>query len=587
MDVRHESKNLSFREPFGAVKQNEACKITLAVKGISQKNIKMILRREGGETLSLPLLFCGEKEGESFYGAEFKLQYLGLYFYHFEIEAKEGTLSVYKKNDKAAIAKEGEYWQISCYDKDFETPEDFCGAVFYQIFPDRFFREGSCDLSEKLGPFHLHENFDETPEYGVVDGRAWATDFFGGNFRGIVAKLDYLKELNVSAIYLNPIFMAESNHRYDTADYHKIDPMLGTEKDFENFCNEAHKRGIKIVLDGVFSHTGSRSVYFDKKGEFGGGAFSDENSIYKSWYNFHADGGYDSWWGIDTLPAVNENNPYYIDFMATGENSVLRHWLRLGADGFRLDVADELPDEFIEIVRKVIKEEKKDAILIGEVWEDASNKIAYSKRRKYLLGHELDSVMNYPFLEAIIAFTKGWSDAAAFKDAIMKIIENYPKEVLNCLLNSLGTHDTIRILTNLGDGGVSLSKEEKRNAKIAPQKYSEAVKKLKFAAALQFSLPGCPCIYYGDEAGLEGYEDPYNRRTYPWGRENAEILDFYKKISALRKYDSMRKGETEINVAGGELTIKRTRKNEVAEILFRRETLSVTVKINGEEKLSI
>lgn len=213
-------------------------------------------------------------------------------------------------------------------------------------------------------------------------------DFFGGNFQGITEKLPHIASLGATVLYLNPISKAFSSHRYDTGDYKTPDPMLGTEEDFATLCQEARKLGIHVILDGVFSHTGSNSLYFDRYRAFGGhGAYADPQSPYRSWYQFyHYPDSYHCWWNFDTLPCVNKMDPTYLDYVIDGPDSVVAHWLRLGADGFRLDVVDELPDAFVLRLKRRIREIKPDALLIGEVWEDASNKIAYDLAPPLLCG---------------------------------------------------------------------------------------------------------------------------------------------------------------------------------------------------------
>lgn len=351
-------------------------------------------------------------------------------------------------------------------------------------------------------------------------------DFYGGNFKGITSKMDYLASLGVGILYLNPISKSFSSHRYDTGDYKTPDPMLGTEADFAELCAQAHAHGIRVVLDGVYSHTGSNSLYFDKERTFGGnGAYCTKDSPYYSWYTFyHYPDSYNCWWNFDTLPTVNKMDPKFVDYVITGEDSVLAHWLKLGADGFRLDVVDELPDEFVLLLKKRLRELKPDALLIGEVWEDASNKIAYSRRRRYFVDGELDSCMNYPFRTAILNFIKGLDDGRGLAETVMTIAENYPPQVLLCNMNLLGTHDTPRILTALVDDFEG-SREELAKRHLSHNQYYTAQERLMLASFLQFTLPGAPSIYYGDEAGMEGGKDPFNRRTYPWGREDTDLRD--------------------------------------------------------------
>ena len=401
----------------------------------------------------------------------------------------------------------------------------------YQIFPDRFFSSGNVIVGE--GKW-LHKSWKEQPEYRMnAEGKVLNNDFFGGNLQGIIKKLDHLKNLRVTALYLNPVFQAYSNHRYDTGDYKQIDPMLGSEADFEKLTKECEARGIRVILDGVFNHTGEDSRYFNKYGHYDSlGAYQSKNSQYYAWYTFSRfPDKYDSWWGIESLPAVNESCPAYVDFI-TGEGGVLRYWMKYPLGGYRLDVADELPDSFIEKIRATVKSADPDALVIGEVWEDASNKIAYGQRRRYLQGNELDSVMNYPLKDAIIHFiSTGKTDN--FRQTVFMLLDNYPKCVLDSLMNILGTHDTVRILTALG--GIHVAGKDAMSVTVMDEDTrASALKKLKAAAVLQFTLFGVPCIYYGDEVGMEGYADPFCRMPFPWDDIDDDLLFHYKRLAKIR-----------------------------------------------------
>lgn len=500
------------------------------------------------------------------YTTEFSLFAKGLYFYYFKITTQNEAFDLFKQSDDTNIAV-GELWQLTCFDKDYDTPADFKGRVMYQIFPDRFAKSGTVDPTGKLEPYQLHENMADIPVYlPDEEGRITNSDFFGGNLKGITEKLPYLKNMGIGIIYLNPIFMAYSNHRYDTADYKRIDPLLGTKQDFAILCREAHKLDIKIILDGVFSHTGSNSVYFDAKGVFGNGAVSNPNSPYREWYQFEKyPSRYTSWWGIDTLPCVNELNESYMDYIIYSKDSVISHWLKLGADGFRLDVADELPDEFIAALHKKLKEINPDALLLGEVWEDASNKISYGKRRKYFSDSNLDSVMNYPFKDAIIGYVKGEITGKDFAERIMTIVENYPRPVLDCLMNLLSTHDTPRIITVLSGKGEGMNKTEKANFKLTGSDLDRALALTKAAALLQFTLPGNPSIYYGDEIGMEGFEDPLNRAFYRWDNPNTSLQAFYQELAHLKNENKAIKYGDIIFQEAGDSFIQyiRTYQNEI------------------------
>ena len=361
------------------------------------------------------------------------------------------------------------------------------------------------------------------------------SDFFGGDLKGVREKLPYLKKLGVTCLYFNPIFESHSNHRYDTADYSKIDPQLGTEQDFSELCAAAKELGIWVILDGVFSHTGSDSVYFNREGRYPEpGAYQSQETPYSSWYSFRSwPDSYDCWWNFDTLPNVRETDPSYNSYI-NGEAGIVRKWLRAGASGWRLDVADELPDEFIDRLAETAKAEKPDALVLGEVWEDASNKSAYGVRRRYLLGNQLDSVMNYPFRDAIFGFLLG-NDPRHFAEIVENLVENYPAQCLHLLMNHIGTHDTERALTVLGgepSGG--RGREWQSAQRLSAEQRELGKRRLKLASLIQYLLPGVPCLYYGDEAGMEGYRDPFNRACYPWGREDQELLRWYETLGALR-----------------------------------------------------
>lgn len=461
----------------------------------------------------------------------------------------------------------GGRWQLTVYDDRGHTPAWFGSGVSYQIFPDRFCRSRIPDPAGMVGERTVHENWQDTPDFLPDEqGEIRNRDFFGGDLPGITGKLDYLKSLGVTTVYLNPIFEAASNHRYNTADYLAIDPMLGNEEDFQTLCREAHKRGMRILLDGVFNHTGSISRYFNADGSYPDvGAAQSAQSPYYNWYHFSRwPTEYDAWWGIKTLPAVEENHPDYREFIFGGRDSVVRHWLRCGADGWRLDVADELPDDFIAQLRCAMEEEKSDALLIGEVWEDGSNKIAYDRRRRYLLGSETHGLMNYPFRTAALQWLCG-GDASDFRESMETLRENYPPDAYYSAMNFLSTHDTPRILTLLGGEPVPEDKPGRAAARLSPAGYELARRRLMLGAMLLYAFPGSPTVYYGDEAGVQGYEDPLNRRTYPWGQEDERLLAWYRKLGALRcSRPSLQQGGISYPLAaGGGLAVRRRCGSEV------------------------
>ena len=553
MRILFDSKKAEFKTPFGCVNPGENCTLHLHIPtSVATRRAEVVLCYENGSPARYVEMYRKEQRGAyDIYCGEFSLFAPGLHFYYFQIHDPNGMFRLFKQGDDTNM-EEGGLWQLSCISPDFTTPDWAKGAIIYQIFPDRFHRSGSCNLTGKLQPYTIHQCWDEEVDWAPDEnGIVHNNDFFGGNFQGITDKMDYIASLGITILYLNPIGKAFSNHRYDTGDYKTPDPMLGTEEDFRRMCDAAHARGIHVILDGVYSHTGSNSLYFDRNRTFGGnGAFCRQDSPYYNWYTFYQwPYHYHSWWNFDTLPTVNKMHPDFIRYVITDEDSVLAHWMKLGADGFRLDVADELPDEFIRMIHDRIREIKPDALLMGEVWEDASNKTAYNHRRRYFTNAELDSVMNYPFRTAILDFMRGRDDGYHFEQTVMSIVENYPAQVVACNMNLLGTHDTPRILTALVDD-FDGSREEKASRHLSRNQLEVARDRLMMASFLQYTLPGSPSLYYADETCMEGYRDPFNRRTYPWGREDPEILAHFRCLGKLRNANkALRLGDICFTVA--------------------------------------
>jgi len=505
-----------------------------------------------------------------------------LCWYVFRLTRWDGTLSYLGKNGLRPDRDGAARWQLTVYE-DTGTPDWFGRGVTYQIFPDRFRRTGTPDVSGMVGRRWLHESWDDQPVFRPdKDGQITNRDFFGGSLAGITEKLDYLQSLSVTTLYLNPIFEAASNHRYDTADYRAIDPLLGDEETFRTLCREAHKRGMRVMLDGVFNHTGSRSRYFNADGFYPElGAAQSQDSPYYDWYSFHPwPTDYDAWWGVKTLPAVNEQRPAYRQFIFKGEDSVVRHWLRCGADGWRLDVADELPGDFIAGIRRAIEDEKPDGYLLGEVWEDGSNKVAYSQRRRYLLGRETHGLMNYPLRTALLRWLGG-GDAAEFRESMETLRANYPPAAFYGAMNFLGTHDTPRILTLLGAEHIPAAKEEWAAFALSPAQLARGRAKLRLAGMLLYGFPGSPTLFYGDETGMQGFEDPLNRGTYPWGREDTGLLDFFRALGRLRKERrSLQSGSlTYVYAQGGGLVITREHEGETTMVALNAgdEALTLTL----------
>lgn len=560
--ILYDSQDLAHKTPFGVVTPEEACTMTVAIPQSCQTTqVVLVLQRENG-TLFREVEFCLDRVEApyEYYTVKFCFQKPGLFFYYFRISTRNETFRLFKEGRDTNM-EAGDLWQLSCVSVRYPVPEDFQGRVFYQIFPDRFHQEGRCDCTGKLQPYWVHSDLNDVPVYRPNQwGEVLNNDFYGGNLKGIQAKLPYLHKLGVQALYLNPIFMAFSTHRYDTADYSRIDPMLGTEEDFKDLCEAAHALDIKIILDGVFSHTGSNSRYFDEKGIFGHGAVSDPDSPYRKWYLFkNYPTEYTSWWNFKTLPTINKLEPSFMDYIFGSDDSIIAKWLRLGADGLRLDVADELPDEFLMALRRRLRELNPKAFLVGEVWEDASSKTAYGVRRRYFTEGQLDSVMNYPWRTALLNFGRGDDDGTALGNVVMSIAENYPPAVLNANLNLLSSHDVSRAITALVDP-TDGDREELARRVMTPEQLALGKLRFKLASFLQFTLPGCPCVYYGDEAGMTGYRDPFNRAYYPWGREDADLQAHIRELAHLKSgSEVLRRGDVRILEAGnGRIKFRRT-----------------------------
>ena len=577
METYFDPRDIRCKTPFGAAPCSTEVRFTLFDDAFCGCELLVYREFAGAEDV------CPLPPAEGGFSGAYTAPGEGeLCWYVFRLTRWDGTLSYLGKNGLRPDRDGAERWQLTVYE-DTGTPDWFGRGVTYQIFPDRFRRTGTPDVSGMVGRRWLHESWDDQPVFRPdEDGQITNRDFFGGSLAGITEKLDYLQSLSVTTLYLNPIFEAASNHRYDTADYRAIDPLLGDEEAFRTLCREAHRRGMRVMLDGVFNHTGSRSRYFNADGFYSElGAAQSQDSPYYDWYSFHPwPTDYDAWWGVKTLPAVNEQRPAYRQFIFKGEDSVVRHWLRCGADGWRLDVADELPGDFIAGIRRAIEDEKPDGYLLGEVWEDGSNKVAYSQRRRYLLGRETHGLMNYPLRTALLRWLGG-GDAAEFRESMETLRANYPSAAFYGAMNFLGTHDTPRILTLLGTEHIPAAKEERAAFALSPAQLARGRAKLRLAGMLLYGFPGSPTLFYGDEAGMQGFEDPLNRGTYPWGREDTGLLDFFRALGRLRKERrSLQSGSlTYIYAQGGGLVITREHEGETTMVALNAgdEALTLTL----------
>lgn len=536
LGLYHHSQQFFYRSVFGAAPTDTAVTLRLQTQhpaDIQQARVRL-WQSNVGESF-VPMRWDAQAGA---FTARLQMPDKGcLLWYYFIVTGTDYT--VYYGNNADQLGGEGmtydhepPAYQITVYDKQTKTPDWFKHAIVYQIFPDRFYRssQGSGSLTGKQGAV-IHSHWDDLPAYWKDEhGDILYYDFFGGNIAGIQEKLPYLKDLGITAIYLNPIFESSSNHRYGTADYHRVDPFLGTNEEFSAFCRAAKAMGIAVILDGVFSHTGADSIYFNRFHRYDSvGAYESKESPYYSWFRFKTyPDDYESWWGVADLPNVEETDPSYMDFIIHDTNSVLAYWMKQGISGWRLDVIDELPVPFLRDFYKTMKKENPEAVLIGEVWEDASNKISYSEQREYLCGHDIDSAMNYALRTIVVNFVLGHTDAVRMQRELMHLIENYPAEHFYAMLNLLSSHDIERIMTVMSttDDTADIGRS-----------------RVKVLTAWQMTMPGAPCIYYGDEAGLLGTTDPDNRRTYPWGHEDQELLQWTKKCTQLRHaHDALQTG---------------------------------------------
>jgi len=398
----------------------------------------------------------------------------------------------------------------------FATPAWVRDAVFYQIFPERFDRGEPAQ--DPLGV----QPWGSPPTNG---------NFMGGNLQGILDRLGYLTDLGVTALYLTPIFHSPSNHKYDTMDYFTVDPHLGDLKLLRRLVDTCHQRGLHVVLDGVFNHCSDQHPFFLDVKRHG------QQSRYWNWFHIrnwpfpdhfghHAEvlHWYDCWWGFHTLPKLNYHHPEVEEYFL----NVATYWLReAGTDGWRLDVPNEVIQSFWPKFRRAVKAVKPDAYIVGEIWDDAT---------PWLQGDQFDAVMNYRFQKALIDyFAEEHMDTRAFDHTLRHLLLAYPEPATAAMLNLLGSHDTARPMT------VVRRRDDTRHA----------LESLKLMVAMQFTCAGAPCIYYGDEIGLEGDKDPDCRRCYPWGWEKqsddrvqrAELLAYYKTLIAVRKANpALRRG---------------------------------------------
>lgn len=535
------------KEPSGTISECAPIKYTLEVaQNYYASKVVLVYKADGSDQLvESEMMIDGFSAGYKRYSTTVKFPKEGLYWYYFRVESNDYSICVQQGEQENSVEKTEN--PSRCFsqlvtEKNLSTNIKPLGGVMYHIFVDRFNRVGK---SEQRKGLILKNSWNDplidTDDYSVIN-----RECYGGNLKGIIAKLPYLKSLNVSVIYLSPIFYAESYHKYDTADYEVVDPMIGTNAELKQLIDKAKTLGMSVILDGVFNHTGADSKYFNMFGTFTEkGAYQSFKSKYAGWYNFKEwPDSYESWWGIATLPCVNENNPQLRSYIC-GQNGIIEKYMNMGLGGFRLDVVDELSDEYLELICQKIYQCNKNALIVGEVWEDASTKISYDKRRHYLWGKQLNSVTNYPLRNAILSYLKT-GEASEFLSCYNMIMDNYPKFVQANLMNIIGSHDTSRIQSEI-------EKFDSFNAKNLH----------KIASLIEYAFVGLPTIYYGDEIGLRNIKADISRTPYPWGSEDQEMLDWYKMLGKLRSLAPVVEGNMEVlQCTDGVIAIKRTLGNE-------------------------
>lgn len=493
------------------------------------------------------------EEEYAFFETKLELETKALYYYYFSFEAS-GKFQYYKKENitgNTSMTKE-EQWKL---DVNFWVPEWAKGVIMYHIFVDRFRHSPIVKMKQMIRRV-IHNDWNEDPVLGPDENGYWNIDFFGGNLKGIEESLDYIKSLGVTILYLSPIVYGQSNHRYDTSDYEKVDPYAGCEKHLKELCNSAHQRGMKVILDGVFNHTGSDSKYFNKYGTFPNiGAYQSEKSPYYSFFKRIWNQGkstFSYWWGMDNLPECNGNSEEWQEYIC-GKGGIIDLWFSWGIDGIRGDVVDELTDHFIERILEAIRRNKPDGFFIGEVWKNPMR-----MNRGYLSsGKGMHSVMNYLMIDALIRYFK-YVDTGKLESVMKEILEEYPTQTIQSLMNFTSTHDISRMIEILGcncfqrfgEWAWNLQNDNLdwiKNHKMTEEEIQHGKRLLKTYVFALIFLPGIFSIFYGDEVGLQGIGNLANRAPYPWGREDKEILEYFRHVVQNRtKNIFLKTAETKI-----------------------------------------
>lgn len=559
LSVRFDSRDPAHKRPFGAVLPGTPLELTLtALPGIESATLVVETRRlegnqeilEYSELARVPMQRSADGERERWM-AQQSFEDYGVYGYWFELTIGGERYAFQNNRDLVFWTRERgssgagligflpekpgaiRRYRQTVYSAQFNVPGWAPDIVYYYIFPDRF-RNGDRSNDPKPGErrFHdgtveFHADWNEKPFLaGTGDGSddRYANDFFGGDLAGIIEQLDYIQDLGANTLYLTPIFAAASNHKYDTADYLKVDPGFGTDADFRTLAEQAARRNMRVILDTSLNHTGIDSVYFDRHGNHPGvgaleGGQLQPESPWFSWYKLDVDNPeqpWTGWSGSRDLPELDKLSAGFIHFAYATPQSLMQHWLNQGAAGWRMDVAPWVPDSFWREWRYSVKSHRSDALAIAETWFDAS---------KYLVGDMFDSTMNYIFRNTVLEYAAG-GDARRLYPNIELMREHYPPQAFSALMNLLSTHDQARSLHVLGDHGDN------------PAATALAKRRMLLAVLWQMTFPGSPAVYYGDEVGVTGGDDPFNRGTYPWpelgGKPDLNLRAEFKRLIGLR-----------------------------------------------------
>ncbi|HYY70417.1 MAG TPA: alpha amylase N-terminal ig-like domain-containing protein, partial [Terriglobales bacterium] len=578
--LRHDSRDTLYRAPGGAVPAGTTVKIRFRtyhddVTGVTLRNYDVNASAEQLIPMQITAsdVSCYQDGLGShtcdYWEATIKSDKPNNFWYRFIVV--DGTDTAYYADDTPALdgglgaptaSLVDNSYALMFYDPAFKSASWVRNAVIYQIFPDRF-RNGRHNNDPKTGDLRYNDPVIRLPWGTLPEGYCrnysdaatncpWrfsspgagniekprGRDYFGGDLKGIDQEMEYLSWLGVNALYLNPIFDSASNHGYDTRDYSKINPYLGTQRDWENLVKHAGEGGTRIILDGVFNHLSSDSPFFDRYHHYSTtGACESAASVFRPWFTFRPpslvepspcvpstpgrnDTFYNGWAGVDSLPVITKSLPAVQQYFLTAPNSITRYWLKQGASGWRLDVMADgsFPAGYWETFRSVTKQTKSDALIIGELWQKDTTLL------RFLRGDRADATMNYRLRDAVIGLlapqnfdAKGFADSghqlrpSEFAARLQSIREDYPDAAYYSMMNLLDSHDTARLLWVLTPGGDNLNDKQFNNSNL-----DEGKRRARLASMIQFALPGAPTIYYGDEIGLTGADDPDDRRTYPW-----------------------------------------------------------------------